>query len=78
MIEGISDYIRVHEMFSILETPHARANERAEGFGGNVDMFHLCAPALLPGVKYFEESASNYYGVFVRQLHTHPYDLHID
>ncbi len=54
VIEDISDYNRVHEMFSILQTPHARSNERAEGFGGNADIKHLNTEALLPGITNFQ------------------------
>ena len=54
VIEDISDDNRVHEMFSILQTPHARSNERAEGFGGNVDIKHLNTEGLLPGITNFQ------------------------
>jgi len=53
VIEDISDYNRVHEMFSILQTPHARNNERAEGFGGSLPIKQLNSTALLPGIKDF-------------------------
>ncbi len=33
ILEDISDYNRVHEMFSILRAKHSRENEAAEGFG---------------------------------------------
>ena len=33
ILEDISDYNRVHEMFSILRAKHSRDNEAAEGFG---------------------------------------------
>ena len=33
ILEDISDYNRVHEMFSILRAKHSRENESAEGFG---------------------------------------------
>ncbi len=54
VIEDISDYNRVHEMFSILQTPHARTNEWAEGFGGNTDIKQLDTEALLPGITNFQ------------------------
>ncbi len=54
IIEDIQDYARVHEMFSILQTPHARTNERAEGFGGNVEIKHLNTEALLPGFRNYQ------------------------
>ena len=54
IIEDINDYNRVHEMFSILQTPAARANERAEGFGGNVDLKFLNNEQLLPGIRNFQ------------------------
>jgi len=54
VIEDISDYNRVHEMFSILQTPHARNNERAEGFGGSLPIKQLNSTALLPGIKDFQ------------------------
>ncbi len=50
VIEDIQDYNRVHEMFNILQTVGARANDRAEGFGNNVDINHLNTVALLPGI----------------------------
>ena len=50
VIEDIQDYNRVHEMFNILQTVGARANDRAEGFGNNVDIHHLNTVALLPGI----------------------------
>ncbi len=54
VIEDIQDYNRVHEMFSILQTPHARSNERAEGFGGNDDIEKLNTPTLLSGITNFQ------------------------
>ncbi len=54
LFEDIQDYNRVHEMFSILQTPHARTNERAEGFGGNVEIKHLNTEALLPGLRNYQ------------------------
>ena len=54
MIEDISDYNRVHEMFNILQTEGARANDRAEGFGGDRDIKDLNTLALLPGVNTFQ------------------------
>jgi hypothetical protein len=38
VMEDISDYNRVHEMFNILQTDGARQNDRAEGFGYNQDI----------------------------------------
>ena len=37
ILEDISDYNRVHEMFSILRAKHSRENEAAEGFGSLFD-----------------------------------------
>ena len=50
VIEDISDYNRVHEMFNVLQTTGARANDRAEGFGGHLDIKSLNTVALLPGI----------------------------
>ncbi len=50
VIEDIQDYNRVHEMFNILQTVGARANDRAEGFGHNKDIHELDNVAKLPGI----------------------------
>ncbi len=50
VIEDIADYNRVHEMFNILQTAGARANDRAEGFGNNADINYLDNVAKLPGI----------------------------
>ncbi len=50
VIEDIQDYNRVHEMFNILQTVGARANDRAEGFGNNADINQLDTVARLPGI----------------------------
>ena len=54
VIEDISDYNRVHEMFSILQTVGARANDRTEGFGQNQDIKELDTIELLPGISTFQ------------------------
>jgi hypothetical protein len=54
VIEDIADYNRVHEMFNILQTVGARANDRAEGFGNNADINKLDSVALLPGIDSFQ------------------------
>ena len=50
VIEDIQDYNRVHEMFNILQTVGARANDRAEGFGHNKDIHELDNVAKFPGI----------------------------
>jgi hypothetical protein len=54
VIEDISDYNRVHEMFNILQTEGARANDRAEGFGGDRDIDELNTALLFPGIPTFQ------------------------
>jgi len=41
-------------MFNILQTEGARANDGAEGFGGDRDIKDLGSTALLPGVDTFQ------------------------
>ena len=48
VIEDISDYARVHEMFDIHSTPQARKNAQAEGFGYDRPVVELGTVALLP------------------------------
>ena len=54
VIEDISDYARVHEMFDILATPQARKNAQAEGFGYDRPVDELNTLALLPGIARFQ------------------------
>ena len=54
VIEDIQDYNRVHEMFNILQTKGARANDRTEGFGYNQDIDELNTEALLPGITSYQ------------------------
>ncbi len=54
IIEYISDYNRVRDMFRIMQSPHSRANDRAEGFGGNANMEWLNTLDLLPGITNYQ------------------------
>jgi hypothetical protein len=54
VIEDIQDYNRVHEMFNILQTKGARANDRTEGFGYNQDIEELDTSGLLPGITNYQ------------------------
>jgi len=50
ILEDISDYNRVHEMFSILRAKHSRENEAAEGFGELFDDAEFNELNVLPNV----------------------------
>ena len=54
VIEDISDYARVHEMFDTLSTPQAQKNAQAEGFGYDRPVQELGNLELLPGIHRFQ------------------------
>ncbi len=54
VIEDIADYNRVHEMFNTLQTAGARQNDKAEGFGDNLDMSKANTTTELPGIDAFQ------------------------